>query len=128
MAGKMIVVHFCSLLLIASLTRTGWTQGGVYVSAVRVSEPTRLDWRYPSLGSSPEKVPKDLGPSFTRSRQSYEYYGPRTRTVQALPLVIFISPADTPTEWKYWRRVCQRHGIIYAGVREVSHQPRFHEF
>ncbi len=108
------------LLLLVVLCQRCCAQDTVYLPRVRVQQETQLDWTFPVLRYDPEVPPADLLPEYDWRRQTYEFFGPRRRTAEPLPLLIFISPQNSSVGWKYWRPVCQRHGIAFAEVQDAG--------
>lgn len=92
-----------------------------YVEKVVVAEPTKLDWIYPLLGTSPSTIPPELAKETERGgRFSYEFYGPVDNDRAGRALVIFVSPQDRPVGWDFWAETCEAHGAMFAGIRDAG--------
>jgi dienelactone hydrolase len=82
---------------------------------VKVANPTRLDWAFAAQGFGPGagKLPAD----FDSTQQKYQLFVPKKYKADkttAWPLVVFISPGDTPTGLAAWRPVCEKHGVLFC--------------
>jgi predicted esterase len=92
-----------------------------YVEKVVVEEPTKLDWVYAHLGTSPPAIQVDAAQMTARGGEfTYEFYGPVVNARIDPPLVIFVSPQDRPVGWDFWADVCESHGAMFAGIRDAG--------
>src|SRR5437773_1058302 len=73
---------------------------------VKVTAPTRLDWAFAVQGFGPKAgvLPAD----FDSTKQRYQLFTPKNYKADkttAWPLVVFISPGDTPLGLTSWKTV-----------------------
>jgi hypothetical protein len=80
---------------------------------VAVAEPTRLDWRFAAEGFSraAAKVPADYD---SRKQRYLLYVPPSYKADKTWPLIVFISPGDTPAGWPSWKKVCEERGLLFC--------------
>lgn len=111
------------LLLLALTTSIHFAQGQEfrYIEKIVVAEPTTLDWVFPLSGTSPPTIPPELATATERGGKfSYEFYGPAEDAGAPLPLVVFVSPENRPVGLPFWAATCERHGVMFAGVRDAG--------
>ena len=110
-----------SLLTLTASAHLTHGQEFRYVEKIVVAEPTTLDWVFPLSGTSPPTIPPGLATATERGGKfSYEFYGPAEDAGAGLPLVVFVSPENRPVGWHFWAATCQRHGVMFAGVRDAG--------
>lgn len=101
------------LFLACSFTvSTGYAQAGLK-QQVTVSQPTRLDWKFVArqFGAKAAVLPAD----YDSRKQKYLLYVPKNYTKdKTWPLVVFISPADSPAGWRSWQNTCEKHGVLFC--------------
>ena len=105
--------------------RPASAEEGTYRSEVRVQGATRLDWVYPLIQESPAASPADLVRGYRSVAQSYELFEPAGMDGSACALVIFVSPQDRPVGWRFWEATCRRHGVLFAGLRDMGNGKPF---
>jgi hypothetical protein len=90
-----------------------------YTAKEKVAKPTRIDWTFILATQSFATPPKDWLPAdYDSADQQYELFVPaRKDSKKPLPLIVFVSPSDTPSGWAHFGRICRSRGILYAGVR-----------
>jgi hypothetical protein len=100
----------CVGLVLALETSACWAQDGL--REVKVSAPTRLDWKFAVKGFGPKAA--RLPESFDSARQRYQLYVPKNyRSNKDWPLVVFISPGDRPMGWNAWKKICSS-GVLFC--------------
>jgi predicted esterase len=88
---------------------------------VRVAEPTRLDWQFAAsaFGKDSARLPAE----YDSRRQRYLLYVPNDyKADRPWPLVVFISPGDSPAGWPSWRKVCEKSGILFCSPYEAGNK------
>ncbi len=91
---------------------------GIFAQKLRVQEESQLDWKYAAERIA--AVASEPVENYKPRKQLYDLFGPRQAPSRDLPLILFISPGKVPLEWKQFAPVCQRHGILFAGVRNAG--------
>lgn len=88
-----------------------------YHSVVRVQAPGRLDWNFVVNTYSLDPTAASQMPGYSSTAQSYELYiPPRRGPAQPLGMILHVSCAQTSDGWVYFQKICQKHGIVLAGV------------
>jgi len=101
---------FGSLLVFLFLPAAAWSQTAP--KEVRVSAPGRLDWKFGSFGFGPGS---DKMENYDSTKQRYVLYVPKNyKADKAWPIVIFISPGDSPGGWTSWKTVCEKKGVFFC--------------
>jgi hypothetical protein len=79
-----------------------------------------------------ERSPYDPNPipGYDPTKQSYELYVPGGYNARlAYPMFLFASPSAQPMGYGYWKSVCQKRGIVFAGpwngVNSGDYAPNF---
>lgn len=91
------------------------------VKEVRVGGPTRLDWEFAVAGFGPGSVKLPAG--FDSKQQSYQLHVPaKYQATKAWPLVVFISPSDSPGGWTAFQKVCEQHGSFFCAPAKAGNQ------
>jgi predicted esterase len=99
-----------SFLCALALPASALAQGGP--KEVRVSTPTRLDWKFASFGFGPGSEKME---NYDSAKQRYVLHVPKNyKTDKAWPLVVFISPGDGPSGWASWKTVCEKKGVLFC--------------
>lgn len=93
---------------------------GVFVKKLRVQRESDFDWQYVVKQSVYRLDTDDRLEDYNSRAQLYDFFGPRSAPSRALPLILFISPGNAPLEWKHFTASCQRHGIMFAGLRKAG--------
>ena len=120
----MVVSHmkrswFLALLLSTIAPDLVFSQG-VFVQKLRVQQESRLDWRYAAEQNSIEEASTERMDKYSSRKQLYDFFGPPRPPSRELPLILFISPGNVPLEWKQFAPTCQKHGVLFAGVRNAG--------
>jgi predicted esterase len=77
---------------------------------VRVSAPGRLDWKFGSFGLGPGSDKK-----YDSTKQRYILHVPKNyKADKTWPMVVFISPGDSPAGWSSWKAVCEKNGVFFC--------------
>lgn len=80
---------------------------------VTVAAPTRLDWQFAVHGFGPDAAKLPAG--YDSKKQRYQLYVPKVdKKPKAWPLVLFISPGETPAGLTAWKPVCDREGALFC--------------
>jgi predicted esterase len=111
MTGRDMTKHFAALALFAFAAGPAAAQGKL--ADVTVKAPTRLDWGFVARQFGPDqgKLPAD----YDSAKQRYQLFVPKDYTKErAWPLVLFISPGDSPGGWGAWRRACEEQGALFC--------------
>jgi hypothetical protein len=88
-----------------------------YHPLVHVQSPGRLDWNFVVNTYSLDPTAALQMPGYSSTAQSYELYiPPLRRPVQPLGMILHVSCAQTSDGWVYFQKICQKHGIVLAGV------------
>ena len=115
-------MYCCRSWLVLLLTTGIASAQGEFVQKLRVQKATKLDWR--SAVSDSGSLQGDSGTDrmnrYVPERQLYDFFGPRRVPDRQLPLILFISPANVPHEWKRFEQTCRTRGILFAGPRNVG--------
>ncbi|HWG44083.1 MAG TPA: hypothetical protein VN688_15000 [Gemmataceae bacterium] len=88
-----------------------------YHAKIVVGAPTRIDWTFALANRSLTTPPADWLGKYDSKQQAYELYVPRREAKKRLPVILFISPGNEPTEWKRFEKVCKQRGILFAAPR-----------
>ena len=107
---------FLALLLSITVAPGAFSQGN-FIENVRVQQESRIDWKY---AAAQYRGSTELTAKYDSRRQQYDLYGPAWRPPGQLPLILFISPGKVPLEWKQFAPSCQKHGVLFAGVRSAG--------
>lgn len=105
-----------TLVIVATLSAPTWSQG-LFVSRIRVQRESTLDWAYAARQLGVQPPFGDAIKRYRSEEQRYDFYGPRRAPSRSLPLILFVSPGKVPLEWRHFAPACQRHGILFAGIR-----------
>ena len=108
------------LLLIWAVSADFALSQGVFVKKLRVQSESAFDWQYAVDQSVFRLGPDDRIKKYEPRRQLYDFFGPRRAPMRALPLILFVSPGNSPLEWKQFAATCQKHGVLFAGVRKAG--------
>ncbi len=84
------------------------------VTGLKVAEESRLDWKFPLLGSSPVEAPAALSEGYLSRAQKYNLYAPPENSPGPNSLVIFVSHADRPVGQLLCEPTCAAHGVLLA--------------
>src|SRR5687768_5937605 len=106
-ARLMLVLVACPLITPPIHAQTGLQ------NPVQVKEPTRLDWKFAVSGFGPnsDQVPAD----YDSKAQKYLLFVPKNyQPTKDWPLIVFISPGDTPAGWSNFQKVCEKHCILFC--------------
>jgi predicted esterase len=83
----------------------------------RVREATRLDWEF---AAGPAAA---LGANYDSRRQRYELFVPATyKPTKAWPMVVFVSPGDTPAGWRAWEKPCEQADWLYCAAHGAGNR------
>ncbi len=89
---------------------------------VRVSAPTRLDWKFASFGFG---AGSDKMVNYDSAKQRYVLYVPKNyKPDKAWPLVVFISPGAGPSGWASWKAVCEKKGVLFGSPYGAGNSTR----
>ena len=107
-----------ALIVLASIglsAHMASAQGGfVRRTKVRVSGPTRMDWMYPTLRTTPKEQPENMMVGYKSTSQRYDFYGPRfDQAAEPHACVLFISYTTLPMGWNLLGPTCVREEAIY---------------
>jgi poly(3-hydroxybutyrate) depolymerase len=87
---------------------------------VKVSGPNRLDWEFAAQGFGRDPA-ADVPSDYDSKKQKYQLYVPDwRRTTKARPLIVFISPANTPIGWPAFERICEQEGILFCSPHKAG--------
>jgi hypothetical protein len=82
---------------------------------VRVRAATRLDWEFAARAFPPAEA--RVSPAYDSRVQRYQLFvPPGYKAERTWPLVVFVSPGDDPLGWRYWRKVCEDHDVLFCAA------------
>jgi predicted esterase len=92
-----------------------------YHPNVRVLAPGRLDWTFVVSSSSLDPAPSAATAGYVATQQSYELYvPPGINPRQPHALILHVPAGNRSDGWMHWQSVCQRHGVMLAGVHNAG--------
>jgi len=100
---------------------------------VQVAAPTRLDWVFALSNQSPARPPAKWTAGYTSTAQTYRLLVPgnlsgkptKPAAVKLLPLVLFISPGESPGGFGAFAATAARHGVLVASPRGAGNRCPF---
>jgi hypothetical protein len=102
---------------LAALTHSAPALATGYHPVVRVQAPGRLDWNFVVNTQSLDPTAALQMPGYSSTAQSYELYIPPVRRPQhPLGMILHVSCAQKSDGWVYFEKICEKHGIVLAGV------------
>jgi predicted esterase len=117
MARGLLVLFFAltSAPLVASTEPEAEPRRTGYFPEVPVLQATRLDWKFAGAGLAP--AGSRLPMAYASTEQRYQLYVPEEYTPErAWPVVVFLSPGDTPLGWEPWEKCCKDRGLFFCSA------------
>jgi hypothetical protein len=113
--GLTWALRSCPVLLLLAAAARGDGPPLGFREEVRVSAPTRLDWKFAASAFGPGAARIPAG--YDSRKQRYQLYVPRSYDrARSWPLVVFISPGDDPLGWRWWQKVCERNESLFCAA------------
>ena len=113
----------CAFLVLFPAAHLEAAEKPGYHKRVSVTAATRLDWVFPLANQSPKTPPKGWLGDYDSTRQTYELYVPAGRDrKKPRPLILFVSPSDGAMGWRFFKELCEREGIIFAGPHSAGNR------
>jgi len=90
---------------------------------VKVSAASDMDWVYVLANQSPQTAPEEWTKGYQSTAQSYELYVPeRYDRKRQYPLLVFVSPSDQAMGFSYWKKLCEKEQMLFAGPHHAGNE------